>query len=76
VGVPVWSQELGSMILVGPFQLRIFYNSMKCETTVVLFMQFSSFLDSVTTRMLNANVTVSIPDRATLSPASFLQVTT
>lgn len=25
---PVWSQQLDSMILATPFQLRIFYNSM------------------------------------------------
>ena len=28
LGGPVWSQELDSMILVGPFQLKIFYDSM------------------------------------------------
>ena len=28
LGGPVWSQELDSMILVGPFQLRIFCGSM------------------------------------------------
>ena len=27
-GRPVWTQELDSTILVGPFQLRIFYDSM------------------------------------------------
>ena len=27
LGGPVWSQELDSMILVDPFQLRIFYES-------------------------------------------------
>ncbi|KAK4811152.1 hypothetical protein QYF61_019783 [Mycteria americana] len=27
LGCPVWSQELNSMILVGPFQLRVFYDS-------------------------------------------------
>lgn len=28
LGVPLWSQELDFMILVGPFKLRIFYGSM------------------------------------------------
>ena len=28
LGGPVWSQELESVVLVGPFQLRIFYGSM------------------------------------------------
>jgi len=27
LGGPAWSQELDSMILVGPFQVRIFYGS-------------------------------------------------
>ena len=29
LGGPVWSQELDLMILMGPFQLRICYDSMK-----------------------------------------------
>ena len=34
---PVWSWELDSMILVGPFQLRIFCDSIKsCRNTSVL----------------------------------------
>jgi len=29
LGVPTWSQELGSVMLVGPLPLRILYDSMK-----------------------------------------------
>lgn len=30
LGCPSWSQELGSMILVGPFQLGIFFDTVIC----------------------------------------------
>lgn len=35
VGGAVWGQELDSMILIGPIQLRVFYDSMKWQLLIL-----------------------------------------
>lgn len=43
LGIVVWSQELDSMTLVVPFQVRMCYNSMKSEGTQVSIHISSSY---------------------------------